>query len=96
MVQSGFSSLDNVLRKILREYGLEKKLNETEIVLRWSETVGKKISRVTEPIDIRDGKLFVRVSSATWRSELVLLKPHICNKINGLAGKKIITDIVFV
>lgn len=96
MQKSNFSSLDTILKRILRDYGLEKRISDTEIVQKWPEMVGKKISGVTEPVGIKDGKLFVRVSSAAWRSELVSLRPHICNKMNELAGKKIITDIVFV
>jgi predicted nucleic acid-binding Zn ribbon protein len=93
---SGFASLEQVLGQIIHSHGLERRLAEGNLLSRWPQSVGEKIAGVTEAIDLKDGRLFVKVTSAAWRSELVLLKPGILEKLNKMAGKKLITDIVFI
>ena len=93
---NNFIHLSKVLEQILKNYGLELKLKESEALNIWNDIAGKKISRITEPLKIQDGRLFIRVSSPSWRNELVLLKPKIIEKMNERIGSKIIKEIIFV
>ena len=95
-MKNSFEQLNKILAGILKEYGIEKQVKEAEALNIWQEEIGVRIARVTEPLKVADGKLFVKVKSSSWRSELILLKPAILNKINKRLGKLIIKDIVFV
>jgi len=44
---------------------------------------------------MRDGKLFVHVSQAEWRNELIFLKKDLIEKINTSMHQDIVNDIIF-
>lgn len=81
---------------MIRRYKIEKKLIESQALDEWETIVGTRISRISKPLKISDGKLFIEVSNTSWRSELVLMKPQIKQKINERIGKRVLKDIIFV
>ncbi len=95
-MNNNFIQLGKIVDQLLESYNLQKKVKESSVLTIWQEIVGKKIARITEPIKVQDGKLFIHVSSSSWRNELVLLKPKIKEKIALSIGEKIITDIIFM
>ena len=101
-------AIGTILKKVVRDLHLGKKLLQYEVVNEWEKIVGKKIASVTTAEKVVDGKLIVRVNSSAWRNELSFLKREIIKKINNLINKKyikkkinkkfmeeIITDIIF-
>jgi predicted nucleic acid-binding Zn ribbon protein len=95
-MNNSFEQLSKLLENILKKNGLDKQVKETQVINIWKEIAGQKISRMTEPVKVVDGKLFVRVSNPSWRNELTLLKPKIKDKINTKLGDAIIKEIIFV
>ena len=95
-MNDNFIQLGQLIDRLLRNYNLQRRVKESSVITIWHSAVGKKISRVTEPIKVQDGKLFVRVSTPSWRNELVLMKPHIKEKINTQIGEDILSDIIFM
>lgn len=95
-MNNSFEQLGKLLEKILKNYGLDKKVKESQVINIWDEVAGQKISKMTEPVKVVDGKLFVRVSNPSWRNELTLLKPRIKDTINKKLGDTIIKEIIFV
>ncbi len=93
---NNFEKIGKTIEKILIGYGLDKKVKETEIINFWNEVTGKKISEITKPLKILDGRLFIKVSNPSWRSELMLVKPKIIEKINNRIGCKILKEIIFL
>lgn len=91
-----FETIGKIIEKILKNYGIEKKVKENQVINIWDEIVGRKISSITKPMRVADGKLFVQVCNSSWRSELFLLKPKILKKIQKEIGKGIIQEIIFV
>ncbi len=83
-----------VLKEFLQENKLDTKLKERELIESWEELVGRTINRATKKIYIRDGKLFVILSSSVVRSELHMLKDEIVRKLNERIGEQIITELV--
>lgn len=88
--------LGNILRKYLKEIGVEKPVKRYEALSLWGSVVGKRISDVTEPVRIADGKIFIKVKSDPWRNELLYHKQRIINDINQRLESKMITDIVLI
>lgn len=96
MPSSGFEHLGHLIEDLIRSFGLERKVKENQVIVRWPEIVGPRIAERATPERVEAGKLFVRVRSATWRSELFLLKPRIIEKIDSEIGRGIINDIVMI
>ncbi len=89
-------ALGNVLQDLLQQYGLTQKFKEFQAVESWAEVVGETVAQVTQAREVRDGRLYVEVSSSAWRNELYFLKGDMIAKLNKKIGQNIIHDIMFV
>lgn len=87
--------LGSILENILSERGYHTICKEYEVVSRWKEIVGERISEVTECSRVEDGILYVNVSTAPWRQEMVFLKQEILKQIKKVTGCDTIKDIIF-
>lgn len=94
--KKGVISLGQALHSLLRSWGVDGKVRERQTVALWSQTVGPRIAEKTEALGVEDGKIFVRVHSSSWKTELVFVKPEIIDRLNRAVGRKVIKDIVFV
>jgi predicted nucleic acid-binding Zn ribbon protein len=94
MERTNIRKIRDVLQQFLRENRLDVKLKERQLIESWEELMGKTISRSTKKIYIKDGKLFVVISSSVIRNELHMLKQEIVKKLNEKAGEDIITELV--
>ncbi|MBI5476006.1 MAG: DUF721 domain-containing protein [Ignavibacteriales bacterium] len=87
--------IGTAIESVLKHLGLGRRLQEFEVLDMWPRIVGERISKVTRAEQIREGKLYIHVTHATWRNELVYLKKDIIEKINKTIKKEIIKDIIF-
>ncbi len=94
MEKADIRKIRDVLQEFLRENKLDVKLRERGLIDSWEELMGKTISRATKKIYIKEGKLFVVISSSVIRNELHMLKQEIVRKLNEKAGEDIITELV--
>ena len=88
--------MGNIYWDIVKNVADEKAIDERKAFILWSEVVGKRISNVTSPSKIINGKLIVEVKNSVWRNELTMLKEEILIKYKNKLGSKIINDIKFV
>lgn len=88
--------LGEVLKKSLKRLDLSPKLEEYGIWPIWNEIVGVTIARNAQPEKIRNGTLFVKVSSSTWMQELQYMKEMISEKLNQSLGREVVKNIFFV
>jgi len=88
--------IGRILDSVVRNLGLRKKLDEGEAMALWEKAVGKRIAERTRPIKVQGSKLFVEVSSSSWKNELTFLKTDIIRKLNAMTGKVVLNDIIFV
>ena len=95
MKKSNAEPVGKLLRVLLDELGLGKKLKQYEAVRVWQDVVGDKIAKVAIPTKIINGTLIVKVEKSTWRNELSLLKREIITKINAALKEEIVKDIKF-
>lgn len=95
MRRSKTITLAEAVNDYIKEMNLGGKLSETGIINSWEDVVGKAISSRTSKIYIKDHTLYVHLSSSVVRSELLMLREALRNKLNEKAGSEIIRDIVF-
>ena len=87
-------TLGSALDGALREYGLDRKVKEKEIFTRWDSIVGTAIATNAVPARFSGGTLWIRVASAAWRQELVLMREELRRTINSAIGTDLVREIV--
>jgi len=89
-------SIGEVLKQYFEENQfIKRKLAESRAVTGWSKLLGTMISSYTTNIYLRNGVLYVSLSSSVLRSELLMAKDRLINKLNEHAGMYVVNDIIF-
>ncbi len=88
-------SLSNVMRKILKNPKLSKRLDNIKIIEIWNELIGSNLQKYVLDSKVYNGKLFIKLKSSTLRNEFTYRKSELLKQINKSFGKKIIDDIIF-
>lgn len=87
-------SLGAILWRTLRDLGIGKPVKQAEAIRIWPKVAGEKVSQMTEPQFISNGKLFIRVKSDVWRNELFFHKQELLQRLNQMLGERVIEDII--
>jgi len=80
---------------LLAGLGLADRLKERAALERWPEVVGPEIAARSRALRIRDGVLYVQVTSAAWSQELRFLKARIIAGFDAALGAGLVKDIRF-
>jgi hypothetical protein len=87
--------LGNVLEKSLKRIDPSGRLAEYSVWPVWNDIVGDIIARNAQPEKIRQGTLFVKVSSHVWMQQLQYMKDQIADKLNQKLGGEVVKNIFF-
>ena len=82
------------IEAFLDQYHLRDKLNQAKVIEAWEKVVGEMIARNTSHLAIRRKVLYVKVSSAALRNELMYARQKIVKALNKEAGADVIDEIV--
>lgn len=85
--------LDEVLKKLLREEGLEMPLLQKRLVDAWEVVTGNVVSRYTAEKYIRNQTLFVKITNPALRQDLSMMRTQLVKRLNEQVGSFIISDI---
>jgi predicted nucleic acid-binding Zn ribbon protein len=88
--------LKDAFESFLKAYNLKSKFDETYLVAYWEKIMGKTIAMRTKKIYINKGVLFLEISSAGLKQDLMLSKTRMMELLNQEAGSEIVTDIRFL
>jgi len=83
------------MQLFFQHLGIAKKVQQYSVINSWEAIVGEKIASVSTARKIENGILFVDVKTGAWRTELVMRKVEILERIHKMIGKKILKDIRF-
>ena len=97
MESSMFQTLEigQVLDRLFRKLGYDKKIREQQAMFLWDEVVGEHVAAHAQPTQIDNGKMSVVVSDSIWLTELSLLRMQYIAKINEELGSMIVKEIEF-
>jgi predicted nucleic acid-binding Zn ribbon protein len=84
------------LKALMKAYRLDGKLGEVQLVQNWEKIMGKPIAMKTQQLYFKDGKLFVRLTSAPLKHELNMSKSKVIELLNTEAGSDVVKDVVFL
>ncbi len=85
-------SIDDALVGFLRESGLEQSVAEVQIEEAWPQVMGEMIARMTRSVEVKDGMLIVRVTSAALKAQLFENRFELVRKLNEYVGLAVIRD----
>lgn len=88
-------SIKNVLDGFFEEIGISEAVKSKLAIYYWNYAAGEKIAKVTKPVKVTDGKLFVKVVDDIWRNELFYYKGKLIKKLNKKLRGDYIKEIVF-
>ncbi len=83
------------IRSIFERHGLGEAFREQEPLLFWPRVAGESLTRLTSPLRVNQGVLYVEVSNHVIAQELSLMKDAYLKKINELLGESRLEDIRF-
>ena len=86
--------IGSLLRTVLRDLGLEKKLLEKQAAMLWKDIVDERLAQISSVSGVEGGKLFVYIEGSVWKDHFRYLKPGIIERINQKVGSPVIQDIV--
>lgn len=89
-------TLGSVLEQSLKRMDLVARLDEYAVWPVWNEVVGTVIARNAQPEKIRNGTLFIKVSSPVWMQQLQFMKEMITDKLNQRLRGEIVKNIFFI
>ncbi|MDR0364501.1 MAG: DUF721 domain-containing protein [Bacteroidales bacterium] len=87
-------SIKNLIGKALQENNLNKGLNDAKIIEAWNKLVDPKVKQQIDKIFVRNGKLYVDVSNAALRQDLLFQRTKLCNIINKILKEDLLKEIV--
>ena len=87
--------MGDALNNMFDAYNIKGKADQTTIITLWEEVMGKTIASRTNKLFFKGDVLYVELSSAPLKQELLIAKPKIIGMLNENVGKNTISDIVF-
>jgi predicted nucleic acid-binding Zn ribbon protein len=84
------------LEALIKAYRLQGKLNEVTVVASWERVMGKAVALKTQEVYVNQGRLFVRLTSAPLKHELVMAKTRVAELINSEVGEAVIKEVIFL
>ncbi|MDR1056337.1 MAG: DUF721 domain-containing protein [Prevotellaceae bacterium] len=94
MRRSKTMQINALLQLFIKEFKLEKGLLENRTLNLWDEVMGNMVAKATRLKYIKDGKLYVYLSSSVIRHELFMMRTEIVKEINRRVGQDIINDLI--
>lgn len=86
--------LGDAIRALLRVEGLETPLNEFRAQQAWEQLMGPDIMRFTQHVSVRGGVMYLSLTNAALRQELMLSRARLMARINEHVGAQVVQQIV--
>lgn len=88
--------LSNVLNNFIDQSGLRKKFQEQEILNNFKNIMGPFLMKKVKKFYVKNQKLYLQLSSAAFKQELVMQKTNLLKQLNSNLSKNHLTDLVFI
>ncbi|MBQ6791447.1 MAG: DUF721 domain-containing protein [Paludibacteraceae bacterium] len=85
-------SLDEAVIGFLRESGLEQSVLDVQVEEAWPRVMGDMVNSLTRSVEVKNGVLIVRVSSAALKAQLFENRFELVSKLNEAVGANAIRD----
>lgn len=87
--------IGKLVQRFLRQESLESPLHEQRLLDAWPQILGPTIDSYTQNLFIRNQVLYVHLTSAALRQELMMGRELLVRNLNQKVGATVITNIIF-
>ena len=87
--------LGQLVKGIMKAYGLEDKMKSFDLIAAWPELMGPAVAQRTTDIRIENNILYLKIDSSVMRDELFHGKQIIIARCNQFVGEELIRDVWF-
>lgn len=95
MKRHNSQSIGEIISQFIAQNKLGQKLDETQIMQLWPRVAGEIIGSYTQSLYVHNRTLYVQLSSAVLRNELMMLRSELLQKLNAEIGHQVIDNIIF-
>jgi len=88
------NSLSDVLKHIMESNNLQRGLDKIDVREAWKNLMGNGVNNYTREIMLKNGTLYVELTSAVLREELSYGREKIAKMINEDLGREVVTTVV--
>ena len=96
MKENDFKLLGSFLQESLKDFGIEKKLEETKVFQAWNALFGVSMEKYMNKVFVKNRTLFVEITSSVLKQNLLYQKDLLIEKINQHIGGDLLLDIHFI
>lgn len=96
MRHTGLITIREALQQMRQSLPQKRKLEEAELICAWKKAMPEVVCKRTERMFYKQGKFFVRLSSAPLRQELELNKDKVLTLLQEHAPECNFSDLVFL
>lgn len=93
MFKRQVQTLDDIIQVVLREQGLETPLQQKRLIDNWQQVTGVVVARYTQEIFIKNQTLFVKITNAALRQDLLMMRSQLVKRLNESVGALVIVDV---
>ena len=94
MKRKDAAAIGDLIRQYLRYESLETPLNQQRLIDAWPKILGPAIASYTKELYIKNQTLYVHLTSAVLRQELMMGREMLVRNLNQYVGATVITNIV--
>ena len=95
MKRNNAEPIGKLIQQFLRQESLESPLNEQRLLDAWPQILGPALASYTKELYIRNQILYVHLTSAALRQELMMGRELLVRNLNQKVGATVITNIIF-
>ncbi|OWY21069.1 DUF721 domain-containing protein [Sphingobacteriales bacterium UPWRP_1] len=88
-------TLKEALREFFTLFQLNTKMNNARVQTCWEEVMGKTIAHQTGNLQVKNGVLYLSITSAPLKQELYFNREKIVQRLNERIGEEHIKEVVF-
>lgn len=86
--------IGNILREFFERPFVARKLAEGRLPELWADVVGAHIASLTHTFELKNGILYVGISSSVARQEIFFRRDELMTLLNTRSGHRIINAII--
>ena len=94
MRRNNTNTIGQIIKKIIRNNKLSKRLDVLNVLDVWNNIIGKDLEKYIKSTKFVDDKLYVKLRSSIVRNEMSYKKTQLIQKINKKLNKDVIKDII--
>ena len=88
-------SIKEIIAQFIDVNDMGQKLEETQLIRLWPKIAGETVNAYTHSLQVRNRTLYVHLSSAVLRNELMMLRNELLRRYTEEFGHPVIDNIVF-